>query len=460
MLQAQQVLQNRYTLKHKLGQNAGRQTWLAEDRETEFDELVIVKLLAFADQVNWETLKLFEREAAILRQLQHPQIPKYRDYFAIDDRVLWFGLVQNYIPGTSLKDLLTQHSRFPVDRVTQIATELLQILIYLHELSPPVLHRDIKPSNLIWGEDQHIHLIDFGAVQDRAAVEGATFTVVGTYGYAPIEQFGGRTVPASDLYSLGATLIHLLTGTAPADLPQRNLRIQFANLVSASPYLVRWIERLTDPDVSKRFETARQALTALQSAAHSSEPARFKPVNSTRLATQRSTSSHLAEGLSPPVNTKVELYRSDDELVIRCPGDPNARTYIWIGVVISVFGLVAPIPLFPLLMLGIALLWAGLVQQVATIVQFNRCYFRCYKQPLFNASPDNIAQERIENIEAVIHHDLQFVEGKTTQTHRVVTIQTRLRDHSFGRGLRRAECAWLVQEINDWLRRSRPSTKE
>ena len=71
-----------------------------------------------------------------------------------------------------------------------------------------MLHRDIKPSNLILGEDEQVYLVDFGAVQDKVAPSCTTFTVVGTYGYTPMEQFGGRAVPASDLYALGATLIH------------------------------------------------------------------------------------------------------------------------------------------------------------------------------------------------------------------------------------------------------------
>jgi len=123
----------------------------------------------FGDQVQWDNLKLFEREAHVLKQLNHPKIPKYRDYFSIDDRILWFGLVQNYIPGSSLKELLTQGRRFSEEEVRKIATDVLQILIYLHQLSPAVLHRDIKPSNLILGEDEKIYLVDFGAVQDRAA---------------------------------------------------------------------------------------------------------------------------------------------------------------------------------------------------------------------------------------------------------------------------------------------------
>jgi serine/threonine protein kinase len=265
MLQAQQVLHDRYQLKQKLGQNAGRQTWLAEDVGVSPAELVVVKLLAFGGEVQWDDLKLFEREAQVLKQLNHPRIPKYRDYFHIDERSLWFGLVQEYIPGSSLREQLHQGKRFTTKQVRKIALEVLEILEFLHQLNPAVLHRDIKPSNLIWGEDEQIYLVDFGAVQDRAAKEGATFTVVGTYGYAPMEQFGGRAVPASDLYALGATLIHLLTGTAPADLPQRNLRICFEDQVSLSPGVVSWIQKLTEPAPEQRFNSASVARKALES---------------------------------------------------------------------------------------------------------------------------------------------------------------------------------------------------
>lgn len=267
MLQAEDILQNRYQLKQKLGDNVARQTWLATDLEASNLEKsqIVVKLLAFGGQVQWENLKLFEREAQVLKQLNHPQIPKYRDYFCIDDRLLWFGLVEEYLPGSSFKELLTQGKKFTEQQVRKIAVDVLNILVYLHKLSPPVLHRDIKPSNLILGEDEQVYLVDFGAVQDKAAQEGATFTVVGTYGYTPIEQFGGRAVPASDLYALGATLIHLLTGIAPADLPQRDLRIQFSDRVSLSPSLVAWIEKLIEPASEQRFTTASQALDALKS---------------------------------------------------------------------------------------------------------------------------------------------------------------------------------------------------
>ncbi len=267
MLQTEQILQDRYQIQSQLGNNGIRQTWLAKDLQAANAEksLVVVKLLAFGGTVQWDDLKLFEREAQILKQLNHPRIPRYFDYFCIDDRTLWFGLVQEYIPGESLKEKLAVGKKFTEKQVKKIAGEILNILIYLHEINPGVLHRDIKPSNLIWGEDNRIYLVDFGAVQDKAAKEGVTFTVVGTYGYAPMEQFGGRAVPASDLYALGASLIHLLTGVPPAELPQQDLRLQFADRVNLNPSFAQWLQKLIEPAPEQRFTSARQALDVLKS---------------------------------------------------------------------------------------------------------------------------------------------------------------------------------------------------
>lgn len=261
MLQTDQLLQNRYRLDRALSRAAGRETWLATDTQTQ--DQVVVKLLAFSDAVHWDRVRLFEREAAILRQLQHDRIPQYRDQFCLDDRLLWFGLVHDYIPGRSMKDELIDRGKLSEQEAQSIAVSVLEVLGYLHGLNPPVLHRDLKPSNLIRGEDNQIYLIDFGTVQDRIAKEGATFTVVGTYGYVPLEQLGGRAVPASDLYALGATLTHLLTGIAPADLSPQDDRSHL--LTHLSPAFRRWLLRMTEPNCDRRFPTAKQALEALKS---------------------------------------------------------------------------------------------------------------------------------------------------------------------------------------------------
>lgn len=268
MLQTEQILQDRYQLQQKLGNNAGRQTWLVKDISTSTGELAIVKLLAFSLELQWDEFKLFEREAQVLKQLNHPRIPNYLDYFSLDKQMgeglCWFGLVQEYIPGKSLQQALESGQRFTESQVKAIATQILEILIYLHEGKSPVIHRDIKPSNIILGEDEQIYLVDFGAVQDTAAAAGATFTIVGTTGYAPLEQFWGKAVPASDLYALGATLVHLLTGICPADLPQDNLCIQFRDKVSISPIFLNWIEALIKPSLEQRVFKAKVALKNLK----------------------------------------------------------------------------------------------------------------------------------------------------------------------------------------------------
>jgi serine/threonine protein kinase len=336
MLQAEQVLQERYQLQRQLGRTAaGRQTWLAKDLQS--NEQVTLKLLAFSPQMQWEELKLFEREAQVLQALDHPRIPRYRDYFSLDQQtgagIPWFGLVQDYIPGFSLQELLEQGKRFSEKQVRGIATEILKILIYLHELSPPVLHRDIKPSNLILGEDKQIYLVDFGAVQAQAAVTGVTFTVVGTSGYAPLEQFWGRAVASSDLYALGATLIHLLTGTTPADLPQKDSRIQFSDKVSLNPSFVGWIENMTEIAIEKRYSTAQQALEALQSG-------QVQPSATTKHPALRK--------IPKPSGTYIQLNKSAEQLKIRipAPGLRKLKKYdvsVVLFYIISLFVFLSPI---------------------------------------------------------------------------------------------------------------------
>jgi serine/threonine protein kinase len=268
MLEPGQILHNRYKLQQQLGHTAaGRQTWLATDLQTKTPQPIIVKLLAFNPQMQWEDVKLFEREAQVLQHLDHPQIPRYRDSFAIDAEagkgLPMFGLVQDYIEGKSLQELLDKGYKFTLTEIQRIAEQALEILVYLHELSPPVLHRDIKPSNLILDGNNRLYLVDFGSVQERAKAEGVSFTVVGTGGYAPPEQLWGKAVASSDLYALGATLIYLLTGVAPATLPQSNLRIEWMERVKVNPDFALWLNQLIDPVVENRFPTAREALKAL-----------------------------------------------------------------------------------------------------------------------------------------------------------------------------------------------------
>ncbi|BAY85438.1 serine/threonine protein kinase [Calothrix parasitica NIES-267] len=256
----QEFLKKGYEIEKQLAKKAGRRTLLAKDLNSQ--KLVVIKLLAFSNDFSWEDLKLFEREAQTLQTLEHPSIPRYIDYFELDTKTgKTYALVQSYIEGESLEELLQEKGKFTEAEIKNIAKYLLEILIYLHRRQPPLIHRDIKPSNIILAERPY--LVDFGSVQTLANKGGQTVTVVGTYGYMPPEQFGGAATAASDLYSLGATLITLATGIQPADLPQEDMRIAFEQVAKLTPGFVEWLGWLTEPSLDKRAASAEVALKAL-----------------------------------------------------------------------------------------------------------------------------------------------------------------------------------------------------
>lgn len=271
-----EVLGERYQIQQQLGKKAGRRTLLAQDILT--GELVVVKLVAFDSEFEWDDLKLFEREAKTLKSLSHPAIPRYLDYFELNSpQYRGFALIQTYIPSQTLEQYIHAGRTFSEAEVKEIAKAVLEILIYLHDLKPPVIHRDLKPSNILLGERSgnsvgKVYLVDFGSVQTVLATEGGTRTIVGTYGYMPPEQFGGRAVPASDLYSLGATLIYLVTGTHPADLPQKDFRIQFDQVTHLSPGFTNWLKWMIEPNLEKLPSSAQETLTTLEHPHFSPEP--------------------------------------------------------------------------------------------------------------------------------------------------------------------------------------------
>jgi hypothetical protein len=262
------MLAGRYEIQRQFSRKAGRRTFLAQDMETLL--LVIIKILRFDAEFQWDDLKLFEREAQTLQQLEHPAIPQYLDYFEVDEPDLQgFALVQTYIPADSLESWVQQGRKFSEAEIVELADRLLTILTYLHSQNPPVIHRDIKPSNiLVANRSSHsigdVYLVDFGSVQIAASKETGTITIVGSYGYIPLEQFGGQTTAASDLYSLGMTLIYLVTGIHPVDLVTVNGQVKFDGS-HLSGRLVRWLEKMTQPYADCRFTSAQSARSALLS---------------------------------------------------------------------------------------------------------------------------------------------------------------------------------------------------
>lgn len=373
MLGEEQVLHHRYHIQRQLGHNPGRRTLLAQDLHTQ--ELVVLKILSFNSEFRWEDLKLFEREAETLKSLSHPAIPYYLDYFEVDlPDCRGFVLVQSYIDATSLQEWIKRGRTFSEDEVKQIAKALLNVLSYLHDRNPPVIHRDIKPSNILLKGDRSAHqvgdlyLVDFGSVQ-TAVREIGTMTIVGTYGYMPPEQFSGRAFRASDLYSLGATLIYLVTGTHPADLLQEDLLLEFEPVTHLSPSFVQWLKLLTHPSRKQRFSSATVALKALEQPFFQSQPIE-----------SWTTSTPLT--LQKPVDSQISLRKDAETLEICIPPEKLAESMGAIGCLFLVFCFFTVISLSCLLssvpsgnwfltLIGLMFLWPGI---------------SCLYQPCFDAN--------------------------------------------------------------------------
>ncbi|HEY9888172.1 MAG TPA: serine/threonine-protein kinase, partial [Candidatus Obscuribacterales bacterium] len=228
------LLGSRYRILRELGRGGFGYTYLAEDLNR-FNELCVLK--EFFPQVNDEAAlqkakQLFEREAGVLYQLNHPQIPKFRELLRVQTnghgRVF---LVQDYVEGPTYQELLETRlqggDRFSEGEVTQLLQQILPVLDYLHSIG--VVHRDIAPDNLILRNVDGLPvLIDFGGVKQLATavqqqVGGANVpTRLGKVGYAPEEQLAsGQVSPSADLYALAVTVLVLLTGQAPEILYDR-----------------------------------------------------------------------------------------------------------------------------------------------------------------------------------------------------------------------------------------------
>ncbi len=227
------VLRSRYEIVEIIGQGGMGRVYLALDRRLEGRRCAIKEVvppplplgsrLDRAEELDGDSPReQFRQEAQVLAQLDHPNLPKVSDYFSIEERDY---LVMDFVAGQDLKAVVTdarQRGRFlPEGQVLMWAEQLCDALTYLHNQEPPVLHRDIKPANIKLTPAGQIKLVDFGLVKTMDPENLETITVVrgvGSLAYTPLEQFSaepGHTDVRSDIYSLGATLYHLLTGQPP-----------------------------------------------------------------------------------------------------------------------------------------------------------------------------------------------------------------------------------------------------
>lgn len=270
------ILIGRYLPLKLLGKGGFGTAFLARDRYTPAMRQCVVKQFQPSGDLSPDQMEvaktLFEREAEVLEQLgnNHPQIPDLFAFFSLtvpsrtaNKQEEFFYLVQEFIDGQNMEEELAQKGQLSQDEVVEILIEVLKILRFVHDNHS--IHRDIKPSNIMRHRNGRIYLLDFGAVKKAAGGSSKASTGIYSTGYAPPEQTaGGQVYPATDLYALAVTCIHLLTGKEPADLfDSYSNSWNWRSQVQVSDRLADVLDQMLLPTVSQRFQSVAEVTAAL-----------------------------------------------------------------------------------------------------------------------------------------------------------------------------------------------------
>src|SRR5579885_230351 len=256
MIAPHTIIGGRYRIVKLLGGGGMKLVYLAEDLRLAARKCALAEMVdAFTSpEAQQQAISAFQREADMLAQLSNEHIPRVFDRFSDGNHHF---LVMEYIDGVTLEDQIKQNGgRLPSEQVVDIALQVLDTLDYLHHLEPPVIYRDLKPSNIMVTADGQAKLIDFGIARHFQPLSNAT--MIGTQGYAPPEQYRGKVETRSDIYALGATMHHCLTGRDPsAEAP-----FSFPPLLKICPNLEPRLAALVDQalayDVASRLPSAAE----------------------------------------------------------------------------------------------------------------------------------------------------------------------------------------------------------
>jgi serine/threonine protein kinase len=277
MIETGTVLQDRFLIEEQIGVGGMGAVYRATDQK--FGTAVAIKETFYRDK---DLAEAFEREARLLNGLHHPLFPHVSDHFTEGEGHF---LVMEYIEGEDLSQILKRSERFPLETVLRWTLDLLDGIDYLHSQEPPIVHRDIKPSNLKLTSRGNLVLLDFGMAKETSGNTQGMRSVFGySRRYSPLEQIeGAGTDERSDIFSLGATVFHLLTGTPPVDVLRRASAIvagrpdpiQFASVLNPEvPNTVaKIIETALALSPDRRFASARAMWSALESAVGASKSA-------------------------------------------------------------------------------------------------------------------------------------------------------------------------------------------
>ncbi|MBE9224558.1 serine/threonine protein kinase, partial [Phormidium sp. LEGE 05292] len=301
-------LNNRYQIIQSLATGGFGHTFLAEDTHLPSRRRCVIKQLkpiAQNAQVYQFTKQRFQREATILEKLgaSHDRIPQLYAYFEENQE---FYLVQEFIEGETLTEKIQKDGKLSDRTVQKILIDLLPVLDFIH--SQGIIHRDIKPENIILRQrDNKPVLIDFGALKETMMTtinsqgNPTNSMVIGTPGFMSVEQAAGKPIYSSDLYSLGLTIIYLLTGKLPQELPidpKTNELIWHHYAANINPNLAAVLDRSIKSHPSDRYSTARQMLDALQTS-----PTPVNPNNLSQQATVAVSPGRASKQTVPLPNT-------------------------------------------------------------------------------------------------------------------------------------------------------------
>ena len=266
MLREGTVLDEKYEILRRIGEGGMSIVYLARNNRMNM-QLAVKEIKNDGSKSTEVLLKGLEREANILKDVDHPVIPRIIDIVKHSGTIC---VVMDFIEGENLADKLKEVERFSQDKVIEWGLELASALEYLHSMNPPIIYRDMKPSNVMLKPDGGVKLIDFGTAKTYDIENNADTTALGTRGYAAPEQFGDaqgrgiyKTDARTDIYNLGATLYHMVTGKNPQEPPYEMVPIREVDPM-LSTGLEQIILKCTKPNPNERYQSCSELIYALE----------------------------------------------------------------------------------------------------------------------------------------------------------------------------------------------------
>ena len=442
-----EVVGGRYRVVARIGRGAQGHTRLAVELET--DEFVALKEVDFAGLSGWDAVETFEREVAVLGGLEHSGIPRMRESFRIEgDDEIRLIMVQDFVEGDNLEVKLREGTLFDEGRLRRYAEQLLDILSYLHQHSPPVIHRDIKPANVIERPDGDLALVDFGAAQGNQS----GIAVIGTNGYMAPEQLMGRAYTgapwATSRPALGATIIHLATRKHPSDMG-KGLGLDWRRHASLSDSFARWLDRCITPVPDDRFPSAMAAQAAGRRFFGAAEDVEAESSSGALGdAKSRDSGPNVPQSLmrNRPTDCTLQVYETDGTLTVSLPA--VGFGFVEVAVVVTLFSIFAIVVFFTA---------GGSLEAFPLVLVFLVALaFQFLKNPVetFECSPKGITLRRARG-GTIKRYPLAQIEGTSTRTYdKNEELRLHLRgssDLTLATSMRRQDVQWLQQVVQRYL---------